>query len=78
VVARGEAEIGFQQVSEIIHVPGITFVGAIPAELQPGFTFAGALTSNSREPDAASALLRYLSSAETAPTITKAGLAPAS
>jgi molybdate transport system substrate-binding protein len=35
VVARGEAEIGFQQVSELIHVPGITFVGTIPAEVQP-------------------------------------------
>ena len=34
VVARGEAEIGFQQVSELIHVPGISFVGTIPAELQ--------------------------------------------
>ena len=34
VVARGEAEIGFQQVSELIHVPGITFVGAIPAEVR--------------------------------------------
>ncbi|HET9651589.1 MAG TPA: substrate-binding domain-containing protein, partial [Usitatibacter sp.] len=34
VVARGESEIGFQQVSELIHVPGITYVGAIPAELQ--------------------------------------------
>ena len=45
VVARGEAEIGFQQVSELIHVPGVTFVGTLPAELQPGFSFAGALTS---------------------------------
>ena len=34
VVARGEAEIGLQQVSELIHVPGITFVGAIPAEVR--------------------------------------------
>ncbi len=40
VVARGEVEIGFQQVSELIHVPGVTFVGALPSELQPGFTFA--------------------------------------
>jgi molybdate transport system substrate-binding protein len=40
VVARGEAEIGFQQVSELIHVPGVTFVGSIPAELQPGFSLA--------------------------------------
>src|SRR5438128_1258152 len=78
VVARGEAEIGFQQVSELIHVPGVTFVGTIPAELQPGFSFAGALTSAARQPEAASALLRFLASSEAAPTISKAGLAPIS
>ncbi|MGZ5570998.1 MAG: substrate-binding domain-containing protein [Usitatibacter sp.] len=78
VVARGEAEIGFQQVSELIHVPGITFVGAIPAELQPGFSFAGALTSAARQPEAASALIRFLASPEAAPVILKAGLAPLS
>ena len=76
VVARGESELGFQQVSELIHVPGVTFVGAIPAELQPGFSFAGAITSKAREPDAARALIRFLASAEAAPTIVKAGLAP--
>ena len=74
VVARGEVEIGFQQVSELIHVPGVTFVGAIPAELQPGFTFAGAITSAARQPDAARALLRFLASPEVASTIVKAGL----
>jgi molybdate transport system substrate-binding protein len=78
VVARGEAEIGFQQVSELIHVAGVDFVGAIPAELQPGFSFAGAVTTGAREPEAAAALLRFLSSAEAAPAIKKAGLAPAS
>src|SRR5882672_10332464 len=76
VVARGEAEIGFQQVSELIHVPGVTFVGAIPAELQPGFSFAGALTSAARQPEAGSALLRFLASPEAAPAILKAGLTP--
>ena len=76
VVARGEAEIGFQQVSELIHVPGVTFVGAIPAELQPGFSFAGALTSNARQPDAGSALVRFLASPAAAPAILKAGLTP--
>ena len=76
VVARGEAEIGFQQVSELIHVPGVTYVGPIPAELQGGFTFAGAVTSKAREPEAAGALIRFLASPEAAPTITKAGLAP--
>jgi molybdate transport system substrate-binding protein len=78
VVARGEAEIGFQQVSELIHVPGVTFVGAIPAELQPGFSFAGALTAKGREPEAATALLKFLASQEAAPVILKAGLAPPS
>jgi molybdate transport system substrate-binding protein len=76
VVARGEAEIGFQQVSELIHVPGITFVGALPAEVQPVFTFAGALTSTVQQPEAAGALLRYLASPEAAPVIAKAGMMP--
>ena len=76
VVARGEAEIGFQQVSELIHVPGVTFVGALPAELQPGFSFVGAITNAARQPEAALALLRFLSSPEAASIITKAGLAP--
>jgi len=78
VVARGEVEIGFQQVSELIHVPGITFVGALPPEAQPGFIFAGAVTSAARQPDAARALLRFLASPEAAAVIVKAGLAPAS
>ncbi len=78
VVARGEAEIGFQQISELIHVPGVTFVGAIPAELQPGFSFAGVLTSNARQPEAGSALVRFLASPDAAATILKAGLTPPS
>jgi molybdate transport system substrate-binding protein len=76
VVARGEAEIGFQQVSELIHVPGISFVGALPSEVQPIFSFAGVLTSTVQQPDAAAALLRFLASAEAAPVIAKAGLMP--
>src|SRR6266403_5430417 len=66
VVARGEAEIGFQQVSELIDVPGISFVGTIPAELQPVIFFAGALTSAVRQPEAAMALIRFLASPEAA------------
>ena len=76
VVARGEVEIGFRQVSELIHVPGVTFVGALPAELQPGFSFAGAITSVARQPDAALALLRFPASPEAASTILEHGLTP--
>jgi molybdate transport system substrate-binding protein len=78
VVARGEAEIGFQQVSELIHVQGITFVGTIPAEVQPMIFFAGALTITVQQPEAASALIRFLASSEAAPVILKAGLMPLS
>lgn len=76
VVARGDAEIGFQQVSELIHTPGVTFVGALPEALQPGFTFAAAITRDARETDAATALIRFLTSSEAATTIVKAGLMP--
>jgi molybdate transport system substrate-binding protein len=78
VVARGEAEIGFQQVSELIHVPGVAFVGTLPAEVQPIFSFAGALTSTVQQPEAASALIRFLASPEAATVISNAGLLPPS
>ena len=77
VVARGEAEIGFQQVSELIHVRGVTYVGALPAELQPGFSFAGAVTQDAQQPEAAAALLRFLASPDSAPVLAEKGLAPA-
>src|SRR5436190_14733511 len=77
VVARGEAEIGFQQVAELIHVPGVAFVGTIPVEVQPIMSFAGALTRTARQPEAGGALIRFLASSEAAPIILKAGLMPA-
>jgi len=76
VIARGEAEIGFQQVAELIHTPGVDLVGTVPAEIQPPTYFVGALTAHSRQPEAGTALLRFLSSAEAAPVITKDGLKP--
>jgi molybdate transport system substrate-binding protein len=76
VVARGEAEIGFQQVPELIHVPGIDFVGTVPSEVQPPTLYVGALPKNSQQPDAALALLHFLSSADVAAVITKAGMRP--
>jgi len=76
VVARGEAEIGFQQVAELIHVPGVTYVGTIPDEVQKVSFFAGAISATAKEPEAGRALLRYLASPEAAPVILKAGLTP--
>ena len=76
VVARGEAEIGFQQVAELIHVPGVTFVGTIPAALQPEIYYSGALASDAVQTEAAQSLIRFLASPEAAAAISKAGLAP--
>ena len=76
VVARGEAEIGFQQVSELLGVPGVSFVGAIPGELQQDTYFSVALSNKVGNAEAATALVRFLASAEVAPYMTKAGLAP--
>jgi len=78
VVARGEAEIGFQQVSELIGVAGTTFVGPIPRELQQETLYSAALATAVTEREAAQALIRFLASPEAAPTIVKAGLAPMS
>jgi molybdate transport system substrate-binding protein len=78
VVARGDAEIGFQQVSELIHEAGVEYVGPIPAELQQETRFSGALTTRARETEAAQALIRFLASPHAAGAITKAGLSPVS
>ena len=76
VVARGEAEIGFQQVSELIHEPGVDYVGPIPEELQQETRFSGVLTTNAREPAAAAELVRFLASRDAAKAIVQSGLAP--
>jgi molybdate transport system substrate-binding protein len=76
VVARGEAEIGFQQVSELIHVPGVTFVGTIPAELQEETFFAAAIATAVRQREAAEALIRFMASPDAVSAISAAGLAP--
>ena len=62
------------------HLLGIRtqVVGTIPDELQPMIFFAGALTSTVQQPEAASALIRFLASPEAAPVILKAGLMPLS
>jgi molybdate transport system substrate-binding protein len=75
-IARGEYEIGFQQVAELIHTPGVTYIGTMPAELQPEIFFSGVVTKNSQQPEAALALIRFLSSPEVTPVLLKGGLAP--
>jgi molybdate transport system substrate-binding protein len=76
VVARGEAEIGFQQISELLPVPGIDFVGPLPAEVQRTSVFSAGVAAGSMNVNAARALIRCLASPEAAGAVTKSGLEP--
>ena len=76
LVAKGEVDLGFQQVSEIVHVKGAQFVGPLPPEIQRVTVFAGAVHAASAEPDAARELLEFLASPEHAPLLQKHGLEP--
>ena len=76
VVATGEAELGFQQISELLPVRGITLVGPIPASVQLITIFSGGIVVTSRAPEAARQLLAYLSSTDAAETIRRSGLDP--
>jgi molybdate transport system substrate-binding protein len=76
VVARGEAEIGFQQISELLPVAGIDLVGPLPPELQKVTVFAAGVATKAQQPEAARALIGYLTSPAAAPVIAKSGLEP--
>jgi len=78
VVARGEAELGFQQVSEFQAVPGITIVGPLPPGAQRVTVFSAGVVAYSKRPEAARDLIRFLALPEAAPTIRKSGLEPLS
>jgi molybdate transport system substrate-binding protein len=76
VVARGEAEIGFQQVSELLPVPGVDYIGPLPPEVQRVTVFSAGIATGAREPEAARALIRYLASPEVQEVVRRTGLDP--
>lgn len=76
VVARGEAELGFQQISELLPVAGVEVVGPIPEAVQKITIFAAGLSSNAASAKAGEALIAFLGSPEAAPVIRKTGLDP--
>ena len=76
VVARGEAEIGFQQISELLPVPGIDYVGPLPPGAQRVTVFSAGVGARAKVPDAARALIAFLASPAAAPAIKKSGLEP--
>ena len=78
VVARGDAEIGFQQLSELLPIPGIDIAGPIPPEAQKRTVYSGGVVVTSKQPAIAEQFLRFLVSPEAAATIKKSGMQPVS
>jgi len=76
IVAKGEAEIGFQQISELKPVAGIDIVGPLPDELQKITVFSAGIASVAKEPDAGRALIKFLASPAARDTIVNSGLEP--
>ena len=76
VVARGEAEIGFQQLSELLPIAGLDVVGPLPTEVQRVTTFSAGIGSTATYPETATRLLEFLASPAAIPAIRKSALEP--
>jgi molybdate transport system substrate-binding protein len=76
IVARGDAELGFQQISELLPIEGIDYVGPLPDEVQRVSTFSAGIATNARNPEAARALIAFLASDTVMPIIRRYGLDP--
>lgn len=77
LVARGEVELGFQQLSELIHLPGIEVVGLMPAEVEITTVFSGAIAATCAQPEAVRALLHFLASPAAEGAKRRNGMEPA-
>jgi molybdate transport system substrate-binding protein len=78
VVARGDAEIGLQQISEMRPVKGVDIVGPLPPELQKITIFSAGIATGAKEPEAGRELIKYLTSAAARDAIIKSGMEPIS
>jgi molybdate transport system substrate-binding protein len=76
LVARGDAEIAFQQVCELLPVPGIDFVGPLPAEIQEITMFAAGVHVHASAPKAARELVRAFKSPAAKAVIRRTGMEP--
>lgn len=74
LVAKGEVELGFQQLSELMSLEGIDVLGPLPAEIQIITTFSAGLARASTQPEAVRALLAFLASPQTAETKRRNGM----
>ena len=77
MVATGDVELGFQQLSELLHLDGIDVIGPLPAAVQITTTFSGGVCAASKDPDAAARVLAYMASGAAADSKKKQGMEPA-
>ena len=75
-VARGEGDIGFTQVSELLAVKGIEYLGPLPADIQDVTIFSAGLGKTAPQPEAAKALVKFLTAPPSVPVLKKTGLEP--
>ncbi|OIN44145.1 molybdenum ABC transporter substrate-binding protein [Pseudomonas azotoformans] len=73
-VAKGDYEVGLQQVAELLPVPGVTYVGKIPEDVQSVTRFAAGIPVNAEHPEQAKALLQFLASPQVQPVVQSTGL----
>lgn len=73
-VAKGNYEVGLQQVAELLPVKGVTFVGKIPEDVQSVTRFAAGIPVNAEHPEQAKALLQFMASPEAQPEVQSTGL----
>ena len=76
IIANGEAEIGFQQVSELSHFAGVDFVGPLPADIQQMTVFSSGILVGAKEADAAKALVTFVTAPAAAAAFKKRGMEP--
>ena len=77
LVAKGEVALGFQQLSELMNLPGIDVLGPLPPEIQIITKFSAGVCATSRQPDAVRALLQWLADPVTAGIKQRNGMDPA-
>lgn len=77
LVAQGAVELGFQQLSELMNLEGITLLGPLPPEVQVTTTFSAGIAATSTQPEAVRELLDFLASPATAEAKRRNGMDPA-
>jgi len=76
LVSSGEAEIGLQQVTELLSNPGVDVIGMLPADLQQITMYSAGITTSAKQPDAARALVKAMTAPSTAAIYKAKGLDP--